>query len=86
MNIWQPRVSAIEAGLIYTTEPVVTAIYVLFLPGLLGKFIGSTYANETITHSLLIGGSFIVAANVLMQWKRVQKIAFEVTADARAGG
>ncbi|MEY3896467.1 MAG: hypothetical protein RLZZ214_1987, partial [Verrucomicrobiota bacterium] len=25
MNIWQPRVSATEAGLIYTTEPVFTA-------------------------------------------------------------
>jgi drug/metabolite transporter (DMT)-like permease len=70
MNIWQPQVSATEAGLIYTTEPVITAIYVLFLPGLLGKLIGCTYANETITNSLLIGGSFIVAANVLMQWKR----------------
>jgi drug/metabolite transporter (DMT)-like permease len=70
MNIWQPRVPATEAGLIYTTEPVFTAVYVLFLPGMLGKLIGSTYANETLTHSLLAGGSLIVAANVLMQWKR----------------
>ena len=70
MNIWQPRVSATEAGLIYTTEPVTTAIYVLFLPGMLGKLIGSSYANETLTRSLLVGGAFIVAANVLMQWKR----------------
>ncbi|MCX6876610.1 MAG: DMT family transporter [Verrucomicrobia bacterium] len=70
MNIWQPHVSATEAGLIYTTEPVITAIYVLFLPAMLGKLIHSTYANESITPSLLVGGSFIVAANVLMQWKR----------------
>jgi len=70
MNIWQPRVSATEAGLIYTTEPVITAIYVLFLPALLGKLIHGSYANESLTPSLLVGGLLIVAANVLMQWKR----------------
>jgi len=70
MNIWQPRVPATEAGLIYTTEPVFTAIYVVFLPGLLSTLINSSYQNETITQSLLIGGSLIIAANVLMQWKR----------------
>ena len=70
MNFWQPRVTATEAGLVYTTEPVITALYVLFLPGLLGTFIGRTYANETLTPTLLAGGALIVAANVLMQWKR----------------
>ncbi|MES2923921.1 MAG: EamA family transporter, partial [Verrucomicrobiota bacterium] len=70
MNIWQPRVSATEAGLIYTTEPVFTALFVLFLPAVLGKFIGGIYPNETLSTSLITGGSLIVAANVLMQWKR----------------
>ncbi|MEI6676009.1 MAG: DMT family transporter [Verrucomicrobiota bacterium] len=70
MNIWQPRVAATEAGLIYTTEPVITAIYVLFLPALLGNLIHRSYANEAITPCLLVGGLLIVAANVLMQWKR----------------
>lgn len=70
MNIWQPRVSATEAGLIYTIEPVFTAIYVLFLPAMLGAFIGGTYANESLTPTLLIGGGLILAANLLMQWKR----------------
>ena len=70
MNIWQPRVAATEAGLIYTTEPVFTAIYVGFLPGLLSRLIHSSYANEAITPAILIGGSFILAANVLMQWQR----------------
>jgi drug/metabolite transporter (DMT)-like permease len=70
MNHWQPRVSATEAGLIYTTEPVFTAVYVLFLPALLGKFIGTTYPNESLTSQLLLGGSLIVGANMLMQWKR----------------
>ena len=70
MNIWQPRVSATEAGLIYTSEPVFTAIFALFLPSLLGSFIGSRYENETLSNTLLIGGSLILAANLLMQWKR----------------
>ena len=70
MNIWQPRVTATEAGLIYTAEPVFTAIFVLFLPALLGDFIGSHYANETFTRMMVVGGSLILAANLLMQWKR----------------
>jgi drug/metabolite transporter (DMT)-like permease len=70
MNIWQPRVPATEAGLIYTTEPVFTAIYVLFLPAMLGTFISGPYSNESLTMPMLLGMSLIVAANALMQWKR----------------
>jgi len=70
MNVWQRRVSATEAGLIYTTEPVFTAVYVLFLPAVLARFIGGNYSNESITLPLVVGGTLIVAANVLMQWKR----------------
>ncbi|HEX7261600.1 MAG TPA: DMT family transporter [Luteolibacter sp.] len=70
MNIWQPRVSATEAGLIYTTEPVFTAVYVLFLPAMLGSLAGVIYPNESLSSSLITGGSLILAANVLMQWKR----------------
>ena len=70
MNIWQPRVSATEAGLIYTIEPVFTAAFVLLFPALLDRFIGSRYDNESLSSTLLIGGSLIVAANLIMQWKR----------------
>lgn len=70
MNTWQPRVPATEAGLIYTLEPVFTAVYVLFLPVLLGNFIGRPYPNESLTWPLVTGGLLILAANVLMQWKR----------------
>ncbi len=70
MNIWQPRVSATEAGLVYTIEPVFTAVYVLFLPAILGAFVGGTYPNELLTPPLFFGGGMILAANILMQWKR----------------
>lgn len=70
MNSWQPRVSATEAGLIYTIEPVFTACFVMFLPVMLGRLVGQAYPNETLTLSLIAGGSLILAANVLMQWKR----------------
>ncbi|WP_341402728.1 DMT family transporter [Luteolibacter soli] len=70
MNTWQPRVSATEAGLIYTTEPVFTAAFVLFLPAMLGQLVHSGYPNESLTFSLVAGGSLILAANLLMQWKR----------------
>ena len=70
MNIWQRRVSATEAGLIYTTEPVFTAVFALFLPGLLGNWIRGDYPNENLTSQMMIGGSLILAATILMQWKR----------------
>jgi len=70
MNCWQPRVSATEAGLIYTIEPVFTAGFVMFLPALLGRLAGHPYPNESLTVSLISGGSLILAANLLMQWKR----------------
>ena len=70
MNIWQPRVSATEAGLIYTIEPLFTAIFVIFLPVMLGEFIGATYKNETISLAMITGGTLILGANLIMQWKR----------------
>ena len=70
MNHWQPRVSAVEAGMIYTTEPVFTAFYALFLPVWISRIAGMDYANESLTGSLLVGGALIVAANMLMQLVR----------------
>lgn len=70
MNIYQKKISATEAGLIYTTEPLFTGIYVLFLPGLLGGLIHARYANESLTTPMLTGGGLIIAANLVMRWKR----------------
>ena len=35
---------------------------------MLGAFIGGDYPNESLSASMLIGGTLIVGANVLMQW------------------
>lgn len=78
MNAFQPRVTATEAGLIYTVEPVFTALFALFMPAMLGLFIGRDYPNETITRSMLAGGGLIVAANLLVQWKPRKVAAPEV--------
>ena len=66
MNAWQRRVSATEAGLIYTIEPVIAAILSSFLPGLISRLAGISYENEMLTWSLFIGGFLIVMATVLV--------------------
>jgi len=70
MNTFQRRISATEAGLIYTTEPLFTGVYVLFLPGLLGAMVNARYPDERLTMPMLIGGGLIIGANLVMQWKR----------------
>lgn len=67
MNRWQPHITATEAGLLYTTEPIFTSIMALFLPGLFSIWAGFHYANETLTWQLLVGGALITAANLLIQ-------------------
>lgn len=66
MNRWQREISAIEAGLVYCVEPVFGALFALFLPALYSVFGDITYANETATWSLLLGGGLITAANILL--------------------
>ncbi|MDB6126151.1 MAG: protein of unknown function transrane [Verrucomicrobia bacterium] len=69
MNVWQPRMTATEAGLLYCLEPVFTSIMALFLPAWLSRWGGFDYPNETLTAHLLIGGGLITLANVLIQLK-----------------
>ena len=69
MNIWQRRVTATEAGLIYTTEPVFAAGYALFLPALFSIMTATSYPNESLTPSLLLGGTLILIANIWTHYK-----------------
>lgn len=70
MNTWQRKVSATEAGLIYTTEPIFAAAYALFVPALISRLAGVDYPNETLTIQLLTGGALILLANGWMQWRQ----------------
>ncbi|MDX2185787.1 MAG: DMT family transporter [Opitutaceae bacterium] len=67
MNTWQPRITSTEAGLIYCIEPLFGALMALFLPGLISRWTGISYENETLTWTLLAGGALITWANVLVQ-------------------
>ncbi len=70
MNTWQPRVSAIQAGLIYCTEPIFATVIALFLPAMLSSRHHVNYPNEHLTWSLALGGTLILAANILIQTER----------------
>lgn len=70
MNLWQGFVSATRASLIYCAEPVFAALFALWVPGLIAATTGITYANETLTANLWIGGGLITLANVLVQYDR----------------
>jgi len=69
MNAWQPKITATEAGLIYCAEPIFASVTALFLPAQLSGWAGIDYSNEQTTSALLIGGSLITLANVLIQLK-----------------
>jgi drug/metabolite transporter (DMT)-like permease len=66
MNFWQPHLPATHAGLIYCSEPVFTSLFALFLPVLLSDFANISYENETLTGELILGGTLITAANILI--------------------
>jgi len=66
MNTWQPKISATEAGLLYTVEPIFGSIFALFIPALLAHWTGIAYGNEKATLQLLVGGGLITLANVLI--------------------
>ena len=62
-NHWQPKISATQAGLLYCTEPVFTALVTLIVPGFISRTTGIRYENESLTLHLILGGTTILAAN-----------------------
>ncbi len=68
MNKYQPLISAVQAGIIYTLEPVFASAFAMFLPGILSTLCLVSYANESFTLPLLLGGLLVIAANVLALW------------------
>ena len=66
MNRWQHHISATEAGLVYSAEPVFASVLSLFLPGIFSAWAGIAYLNESLSVPLLVGGGLVTAANVLL--------------------
>jgi len=66
MNRWQPFVSPVQAGLTYSMEPVFTAAFAVFLPTMVGAWLGADLKNETITLAMILGGIMITLANLLI--------------------
>lgn len=68
MNKYQPCLSAVQAAVIYTLEPVFASLWALFLPGLLSGVCYISYGNETFSDTLVVGGSLVLVANGLALW------------------
>jgi len=68
MNRWQKYISATEAGLIYTIEPVCASVLSLFLPAIFSAWASVNYPNEHFSLRLLVGGGLITVANVILQF------------------
>jgi drug/metabolite transporter (DMT)-like permease len=66
MNHWQRHVSATQAGLLYCSEPVFASLFALFMPEWFSAFAGIAYANERLNWHLVLGGSLITMANILI--------------------
>lgn len=64
---FQRYVSATQAAVILSFEPVFAAVFALFVPAILSSLTGLTYPNELLTRSLLIGGGLILVANLTLQ-------------------
>ena len=67
MNHCQPAITSTEAGIVYTTEPLFTTVFALFLPAQLSVLAHINYANERFSLAVVSGGGLILLANLLLQ-------------------
>jgi drug/metabolite transporter (DMT)-like permease len=74
MNHCQPAITSTEAGIVYTTEPLFTAVFALFLPAQLSGLAHIDYANEQFSLAVVSGGGLILLANLLLQIRSRQAI------------
>ncbi len=63
MNKYQPYLSAGQASVIYSTEPVFASCWAMVIPGFIGWWIYTGYLNESVTWQLGVGGGLILLAN-----------------------
>ncbi len=76
MNKYQPHISAVQASIIYSSEPVFASVWALFLPEFLGTIKSNLgYLNESISPQLLLGGAFVLLANFVVLWPSQNRTA-----------
>jgi drug/metabolite transporter (DMT)-like permease len=86
MNYCQPSIASTDAGIIYTTEPLFTAAFALFLPAQFSGLAHINYANEQFSLTVLFGGGLIVLANLLLQIRTRKAIPPVAEVRATAAG
>ncbi|WP_068130252.1 DMT family transporter [Roseimaritima ulvae] len=69
MNKYQPSLSAGEAAVVYTMEPLFASFWAMCLPVWLSVWCLIDYQNERFSLPLVIGGTLVLAANVLALWE-----------------
>lgn len=69
MNKYQPSLSAGEAAVVYTMEPLFASFWAMILPVWLSYWCLVAYRNESFSLTLLIGGALVLVANVLALWE-----------------
>ena len=68
MNKYQPCLSAVQAAVIYTLEPVFASLWAILLPHTARGPVRRRLLNEQLSLPLLIGGTLVLIANVLALW------------------
>ncbi len=68
MNKYQPMVTATQAAVIYTLEPLFASCWAMVLPAALSVMSGVVYANEQFSTTIAAGGSLVLLANILALW------------------
>ncbi len=69
MNKYQPYVTASQAAVIYSLEPVFASLWALFLPGILSTLSGIAHPNEQLSFGLIVGGVIILLANFVALYR-----------------
>jgi len=73
MNTYQPSISAAQASVIYSLEPLFASLWAMLVPGLLAGFLTLEYQNESLTVHLMVGGFLILVANIVALWPRSER-------------
>jgi len=72
MNRYQPVLTAGQAAVIYTLEPLFASGWAMFLPGWISVMCLVSYENEVLSWHLVIGGSLLIVANVIALWPAIR--------------